>query len=126
MANRQDGRRWFGRHLIWLGATAILSGSIVPACGGEVVYRDPDTDDADSSSDGTSGGSASGSGSTTDLKSQCIACSGHAACRYCLVHGYNQTYVCPPSKSPPRAGCLDLLENHETPDGQPFTCYYCN
>jgi hypothetical protein len=97
--------------------------SVVAGCGGRVIVSEEDLDSEDPSPEAGTGGG----GESTSLSSgKCVACDGQPPCAFCLVHGYNTTYVCPPSKSPPKFGCMSLGEQHVSADGDSFTCYYCN
>lgn len=57
----------------------------------------------------------------------CFACRSPLLqeCGYCLVQGVDTTWVCPIDIPPPERACVSLLEEHETPKGTRFTCWYC-
>ena len=102
----------------------------VLGCGGQVVVPDYDEPDDGSSEAGVGGSGGTGSssgGSVPSLASgQCVKCDGRQECAFCLVHGYNSTYICPPGKDAPKSGCLSLGEIHTSSDGYDFACHYCN
>lgn len=100
-----------------LGVQLLLLLVAGTGCGGQVI--EPDLDD-DSSNDGGEPGSPSLEGG------KCVPCEGQAECGYCLVQTYATTYICPPTRSAPQSDCMDLRERHTSPEGEVFTCYYCN
>jgi hypothetical protein len=46
-------------------------------------------------------------------------------CSYCVVQGQESTWICPLPHAAPEARCGTLLEDHTTPKGAHFTCFYC-
>jgi hypothetical protein len=99
------------------GVPLLLSLVIGAGCGGQVIEPDLDQDLA---SDG------GGSGASSVLGGKCTPCEGQTECGYCLVQIYATTYICPPNRSAPKSGCMNLGERHTSLEGETFTCYYCN
>lgn len=46
-------------------------------------------------------------------------------CSSCLIQGLDETWVCPIPHDAPRPQCSNLIEDHLTPKGAHFTCFYC-
>lgn len=106
------------------GSCAIAFVVAFAGCGGEVIQPDYETEEQQP--EGDDAGTGGGSGTTEVFSGKCIRCDGQPECGFCLVQIYNTTYICPPDKSAPQSGCMDLLEHHQTAAGEPFTCYYCD
>jgi hypothetical protein len=66
------------------------------------------------------GGGPPGSGPCFECKSPLVQ-----ECGFCLIQGFHTTYVCPIPHLAPADACQSLLEDHLTPKGAHFTCFYC-
>lgn len=111
---------------ILVGLRALSSVCMIAAfagCGGQVVVSDDGLAEGDAVQDG---GAGSAGGAPSLGAGQCVTCKGQPECAFCRVHGLSTTYLCPPSKPAPKAGCMNLGEAYTSSEGDAFTCYYCS
>lgn len=113
-----------------MGAAALAM--TIAACGARTELRAPDggLDEAAAfAADAPDGGvpvEPEDAGTTTPI-GPCFLCRSPLVqeCGYCLIQGFETTWVCPLAVAPPVGGCGGLLEDHTTSKGSHFTCWYC-
>lgn len=101
------------------------------ACGArtEPLLTDPRFDGAGLASDGEGrddAGVADG-GNGHSAGGPCYLCRSPLVqeCSACLIQGLDGTWVCPIPHDAPGSQCSNLVEDHLTPKGAHFTCFYC-
>ena len=89
------------------------------ACGGRTGPLEDELEGTTDAEGGASGGHA------VTIIGGCVLCDDQVECTACYVHGFVDTFRCPPIAPAPEDSCWSLDESHVDQFGFAYTCFYC-